>query len=103
GRSGNYVLGCSWVCRVEMGMAISSVGAVVCWLLLEEASVLMEMKRLGKMERRPARGESEGERLYPLFGLASWRLEKGAAEREDLLKWGSGWRWRSLWLRENRL
>jgi len=103
GRSGDYVLGCSWVCRVEMGMAISSVGAVVCWLLLEEASVLMEMKRLGKMERRPARGESEGERLYPLFGLASWRLEKGAAEREDLLKWGSGWRWRSLWLRENRL
>lgn len=28
---------------------------------------------------------------------------RGEAEREDLLKWGSGWRWRSQWLRENRL
>jgi hypothetical protein len=86
-----------------MGTAVSSVGAAVCWLLLEEASVLMEMKRSGKTERRPARGESKGERLCLLFGMASWRLEKGAVEREDLLKWGSGWRWRSQWLRENRL
>jgi hypothetical protein len=86
-----------------MGTAVDSVGAAVCWLLLDEASVLMEMKRSGKMRRRPTRGENEGERLCPPFGLASWRLEKGAAEREDLLKWGSGWRWRSQWLRENRL
>jgi hypothetical protein len=53
-------------------------GVVVCWLLLEEASVLIEMKRLGKMERRPTRGESEGE----------WQLEKGTVEREAMWKWG---------------
>jgi hypothetical protein len=61
-----------------MGMVVGSMGVVVCWLLLEEASVLIEMKRLGKMERRPTRGESEGE----------WQLEKGTVEREAMWKWG---------------
>jgi len=71
---------------VEIGTTVGYVGVAVYWLLLEEASVLMEMKRSGKMERQPARGESKGERLCLPFVLASWQLEKVAAEREDLWK-----------------
>jgi hypothetical protein len=58
-------------------MVVGSMGVVVCWLLLEEASVLIEMKRLGKMERRPTRGESEGEWLCPLFGLGELAAGEG--------------------------
>ena len=58
---------------VVVGMAVGSVGAAVCWPLLEEASVLKEMKRSGKMMRRPTRGESKGEQLRFLSGVwLSW-------------------------------
>ena len=60
---------------VAMGTTVGSVGVAVCWPLLEEALVMMEIKRSGKIGRRPARGESEGERLCPLFCLGElwWR------------------------------
>ena len=44
-----------------------------------EASVLMEIKRSGKMERRPARGESKGRRLCPLFGLGEPAAGEGSS------------------------
>jgi len=41
----------------------------------------MEMKRSGTMERRSARGDSEGERLCPLFGLGELAAGEGSTER----------------------
>ena len=58
---------------VAVGTTVAFVGDAVCWPLLEEALVLKEMKRLGKMVRQPTRWESEGEQLWFLSGVwLSW-------------------------------
>jgi len=65
-------------------MTIGSVGADLCWLLLEEASVLMEMKRSGKMKRlgkmktAGERGEQRGAALPSFWSwrASGWRREQ---------------------------
>lgn len=62
---------------VAMGMIVGSVGLLSvsrCWRNL--------MERLGKIGRRPARGESEGEQLWFLSGVwLSWGCCLAAAIR----------------------